>query len=202
MLAVTHQIFTLNNNDVKTTIFLLTILSVLALSSCKDEEHGIQVLDNADVENGTSLPDGWFPTNSRGKFATIWATDESFSPSKSLKISTPVADSVDFAYWAQSITENIPVGEPVTLRVKIKADLTGDGVAIAIRSDDTAPASGTGEQFVTTQGNTAISGSFDWKEFSLKLHKVDKDTKTLTVFLLYFTNTTGEVYFDDISLTY
>ena len=174
---------------------------VVLFIGCKDDDEGIQILTNPDVETGDVLPNGWYLSSGQGKYAVIWTDDESYSPSKSLKISTPVSDPADFAFWGQSITENIPLGEDIVLRVKIKADLIGDGVAIAIRTDDTAPSDYQGEQFATTQGNT-ISGTFDWKEYSVKLEEVHKDTKTVTVYLIYLSNTSGEVYFDDIMLTY
>ena len=47
-----------------------------------------------------------------------------------------------------------------------------------------------------------ITGTFDWKEQSIKMTKVGENIKSLTVYLVYLPNTTGEVYFDDISLTY
>jgi len=86
--------------------------------------------------------------------------------------------------------------------VKIKSNLTGDGVSVAIRGDNTTQPTGTGEQFVTTQGTSTISDTFDWTDYSIKLSNVDASTKSLTVYLNYLPNTTGEVYFDDISLAY
>tara|TARA_R110002012_G_scaffold114079_1_gene260346 strand:+ start:163927 stop:164160 length:234 start_codon:yes stop_codon:yes gene_type:complete len=77
--------------------------------------------------------------------------------------------------------------------------LSGEGVAVVLRGDD---ASGNMEQFVTTESTEDITGVFDWTEYSIKLDKVDASTKSLLVFLVFSSDTSGEVYFDDISLTY
>lgn len=80
--------------------------------------------------------------------------------------------------------------------------MKGSGLFLAIRGDDTNPASGDPEQFVTTQGITTISGTFDWTDYSLMLSSVDASNKILNVFLFYSPNTTGEAFFDDITLSY
>ena len=89
-----------------------------------------------------------------------------------------------------------------SLEVKIKSNLIGEGISIVIRGDNTVHPTGTAEQFVTTQGSSPISGTFDWTDYGVKLANVDASTQSLTVYLVYLQNTTGEVYFDDISLTY
>jgi hypothetical protein len=81
--------------------------------------------------------------------------------------------------------------------------LSGPGVSLAIRGDDTTSLNGSGaEQFSATEGKISISGTFDWKEYQVKMVNVKADIKSLTVFLIYMPGTQGEVYFDDVSLTY
>jgi hypothetical protein len=86
--------------------------------------------------------------------------------------------------------------------VKIKSKLEGTGASIAIRGDDTFPPSGSAEQFVTTQAITPISGTFAWTEYTIKLDDVETATRSLTVYLMILPNTTGEAYFDDVSLSF
>jgi hypothetical protein len=90
----------------------------------------------------------------------------------------------------------------ITLNVYIKAvGLLGQGVFIAIRGDDAATPTGNAEAFVTTQGHQQINGSFDWKNFIVTMDKVPANIKSLTFYLIYSSNTSGTVYFDDVSLT-
>jgi hypothetical protein len=119
-----------------------------------------------------------------------------------LEISTQISQSPDFAFWAQTINTDLPIGKSVTLKAKVKGKMTGGGISLVIRGDNTSQPSGTGEQFVTTQGISPISGTFDWTDFSVKLPSVDATTQSLTIYLVYLPNSTGEVYFDDISLTF
>lgn len=102
----------------------------------------------------------------------------------------------------QTLNTDIPTGKSLTLRVRIKGQLEGDGVSIAIRGDDTSNISGVGEQFATTQGPSPISGTFNWTEYGLNLDTIEPNIKSLTVYLIYLPNTTGTVYFDDVSLVF
>ncbi len=150
--------------------------------------------------------DSWWQrkSNSDSNHEITWVTEESYSPDKSLKISNQVSDSTGFAFWAQSLYDDIPTGQDVTLKVKIKGNLTGDGVSIVIRGDDYDSWHNNGDlkQFETTEGDTKISGTFDWTEYSLTMTDVTEDVTIMTVYLVYLENTVGEVYFDDASLTY
>src|SRR6185436_3602573 len=101
----------------------------------------------------------------------------------------------------QTMTAIIPHGKNITLKAKIKGNLTGIGASIAIRGDIESPADGGAEQFATTQDQTPITGSSDWQDYSVTLVNINSNIKTITVYLLLLPNTTGEVYFDDLSLT-
>ena len=79
--------------------------------------------------------------------------------------------------------------------MNIKGDLVGHGVEILLRGDDI------NGSLVKAVRSIRFNGNFDWTEHSLQLMNVGNDVKSLTVFLIYRSNTTGEVYFDDISLT-
>jgi hypothetical protein len=173
------------------------------LSSCKKDEVSLrQLLVNGNVETGSTVPNGWWNSTGQGKHNITWTDEASFSPKKSLKISTQIVDPSNFSFWAQTISSNLPNGKGVTLMVKIKSNLKGTGVSIAIRGDDASSVNGYAKQFVTTQGTSPISGIFDWTDYSIKLSNVDSSIQSLTVYLIYLGNTTGEVYFDDVSLTF
>ncbi|WP_296621629.1 hypothetical protein [Marivirga sp.] len=184
--------------------FICLLFTVLSFTSCKDDEiQSNQLIVNGILEQGSTSPDGWWSNSANpDNFNFIWTEDESFSGSKSVSISTQTADASAFAYWGQTITNNLPTGKSVTLSVRIKGELSGRGVTVALRGDDTVEIDGSAEQFATTQGSMDISGTFDWKEYSIKLDNVDASTKSLTVYLIYLYDTSGEAYFDDVSLTY
>lgn len=184
-----------------TYLSLTFILTGFLLSSCEKEEL-VDLIVNGNVEKGMTYPDDWWSNDGDDKYNTKWNPLEYYSPKRSIVISTKTADSINIAYWGQSIKDNLPIGQVVTLKVKIKAALDGEGASIVIRGDDNYSLYSRAEQFVTTQGESPIIGTFDWTEYSITLDNVDATTIMLTVYLVYLPNTTGEVYFDDISLTY
>lgn len=172
--------------------------SIFLLGSCnEDEDTFVQFLKNSDVETGSTTPESWWYYTGFDKYDVVWTDEESFSATKSLHISTDTIESTDFAFWAQTLNTDIPHGQSVTLRAWVKGNLTGTGISIVIRGDDT---DGVMYQFVSTEGNTSISGTFDWSEYSITLDNIDSRIQILKVYLVYLPNTTGEVYFDDIFL--
>jgi len=192
----------------KSKIFLLiagifvALLIIFMLQGChRDDVQPMQMVTGGDLEAGTSLPIGWYYDNGQNNYSVAWTEDEAASPKRSLKISTQTS-STNFAFWGLSMNTNIPVGKDVTLRVKIKGNLIGSGVSLAVRGDDTDRPQGSAEQFKSTQGNISITGNVDWREYNVKLEKVGANIKSLTVYLVYLQNTTGDAYFDDVSLTY
>lgn len=183
--------------------FTLLALGAILLSGCSDDEvPPNQLITNSNVETGSASPNGWWFFTGQDKYDVTWSDQESFSGSRSLTIFTQTADSTNFAFWAQTISTNLPTGKGVTLSAKVKSNLVGEGISIVIRGDDTVQPAGRAEQFVTTQENSPISGVFDWADYSVKLGTVEASTQSLTIYLIFLGNTTGEVYFDDISLTY
>ncbi len=185
----------------------LFVIVIFFLASCKKDEEVVPVVElllNGDAEAGSTFPENWFFSSGQtaNAYGVGWSKEEANSGMKSLKLWINTADETNFAFWAQTISTDLPVGKTVTLKVKIKADLTGEGVSIAVRGDDTAPPEGAAEQFATTSGTTSITGKFDWKEYNIKLDKVEATTKSLTAILILNPGTTGSVYFDDASLSY
>jgi hypothetical protein len=90
----------------------------------------------------------------------------------------------------------------LSLTLKIKTEsVTGKGLALAIRFDDTGKIISKAEDFFSTSGKISITGNFDWKEYEVKWpRKIKENMKSVTVYLYILPFTTGNFYFDDIRL--
>ncbi len=59
------------------------------------------------------------------------------------------------------------------------------------------------EVYTTSQGRRSITGTADWKEYTLALPEPSNDNiKSITLYLIMPPETKCTVYFDDISLYY
>jgi hypothetical protein len=164
------------------------------------EATPIVSLQNGAVEDGSYYPDFWWHGGYSG-FDFDWSTDFSVSPSHSLKIIDAGAAESSFAFWAQSFKAVNFVRGAITLAASVRLEgVTGNGIAIAIRGDDTVMPSGSAEVFATTQGEIQINGSQEWTEYSVTLPHVPVEIKSITVYLIHLHGTQGTVYFDDVSL--
>jgi hypothetical protein len=129
------------------------------------------------------------------------SSDEATSPPQSLRISKEVSVDSTFGFWAQTIRADSLVGHDLTLTVWLLKDgLVGEGAAVALRGDDTVLPSGYAEVFATTQGQELIVGKGNWQAYSVVLPALPSEIQSLTVYLIHLPNTTGTVYFDDITL--
>lgn len=186
--------------------YCLLVMSCM-LSACKSTDTQPQrtnLLTNGNVEQQSQ---NWFfnydtfhATNPNG-FAYGHTNEAASSPQYSLKVNcNAVKQDSAFCFYGQTNIpfSTIPVGAKLTLTAKIKpVNLTGQGVSLAIRGDK-------GNQvvfFQTTQGKTPITGTSDFKEYSVTLNNYPGSIDNLIVFLVYLPKTTGYVYFDDMSLT-
>jgi len=195
------------NNIKSITIYMLlssptgtVYFDDLGLTSTKAAEPNY-ALQNTDFETGSSYPENWWQgaTNSNS-FQISYVDDVSHSSSHSAKITSKGSDS-EFSFWAQTILADQFVGKSAELKVNMKAEnILGDGIAIAIRGDDTESPRNIAEIFSTTQGDQQISGTFDWKSFSVNTDKIPENIKSITIYLIYLPNTSGTIYFDDVSL--
>jgi hypothetical protein len=181
--------------------FLMSFMLFLGCSKDDPKPASTEMLVNGNIEAGSSTPNSWFNGHPDSGIPTVWTTDVYASASHAIKISqATVLDAADYASLGQTFSGVIPVNKDLTLSAKIKGDnLTGTGVAIAIRTDG---ASTPNLQFISTEGSTSITGTFNWSTYNVKLVNVSSDTKYIIVYLIYLQNTTGIVYFDDVSLTH
>jgi hypothetical protein len=181
---------------------LAALFIVLLIGSCREDVvEPIQMIANGDMESGSASPGSWWYPDTSGDYKAEWSSEASHSPARSLKLSTEIQRADRFSFWAQSKCSDIPRGKTVALKVMIKGELIGTGVSVAIRCDGATP-NAAALQFMTTQGNTAITGTFDWKEYSIEIGQVEQATSCITVYLVYLPQTSGKVYFDDVSLTH
>lgn len=172
--------------------FVIMILLVLFSTSC--EKDPLELLSNFDLEGTLWWTAKMGPATD---FIFVRTSEESASQTHSLKISKTSQDPESYAYWAQNIDENLPVNKKLTLSAKIKcANLNGRGVSIVIRCDNNY----TQVQFATTELSTTISGTTDWKQYSVSIDALNPVVDNIIVYLIYLNNTSGTVYFDDIHL--
>lgn len=185
-------------------ITIILVLIFVLVSCHKDKLNPMQILINTDVETGSLQPNSWIAVGATGTtYKAEWTKEEASSQSHSLKISAANSDSINFAYWYQRYSGEMPFNKDLILSVKIKAkNLSGAGVSVAMRADSSTPSAKAGTTFVTTQGHTPISGTFDWTTYNIKMSALRTDAQYLYVFLVYLPNTTGTVYFDDVTLVH
>lgn len=192
--------------EVSCTAFILSLFLLYFSCNNNDEKvipEPIQILQNSDMESGNSEPQNWkihsFPDGGQHDF--VWTDQEYHSTTRSLMISSSISYDSIGAGWMQILNHSIPHNQDVKLTVRIKAEnLVGDGAAIIIRADNTNQQDML--KFVSTEGDIDITGTFDWKEYSIEMESVPNDTNIIYVWLAFLPHTTGEVYFDDAELTY
>ena len=176
------------------------MVSDLSLS-VENADAGVTSVTNGGVESGEENPDNWwFGSGDYNAFKFNWNDAVYSSPYHSLEI-TSKGSGDKFAFWAQTISAEQVVGKSITVNVKAKtSDFSGNGVYVAIRGDDTLLPYGSAEVFKTTQNIETHTGDFDWTTISVTLDSVPANIKSITVYLLYGTETAGTVYFDDLTM--
>ena len=182
------------------TIFIIGLLfSCQSLNRYPDKE-GV-LLRNGSFENGFGRPVGWWKMTSQNR--AEWSKNQSYTAERSIAIKSFKAKD-EFSFWAQTIKADSILGEKPILKVFIKTeDLIGKGAAIAIRCDKTITPKGNSEIFYSSEGKNRIIGNTDWVEYSIKLNAmITDDIKSVTIYLILLRETSGTVYFDEISLSY
>jgi hypothetical protein len=121
------------------------------------------------------------------------------SPGTSMEIQSSSTSSTAFSYWYYSwAPQGINQSDRLQLTVNVKVDnVTGPGVYVALRGD-----SGAGTVFFhTTQGATKISGTSGFTSYTVDVPYYVTTAKYLIVFLIMDAQSTGTVYFDDVTVT-
>lgn len=161
----------------------------------------VMALQNGGFEDGTAVPDHWWSGGpGYSNFEFDWPDVDAASGKRSVSIQRSVDSPEEFGFWAQTIRADDFLEGPATLNVRIRGALAGNGIAIAIRGDDTVRPAGFAESFVTTQGDLPIAGDVDWSEYTIRMPAVPRGMRSLTVYLIYLPGTSGSVSFDEVTL--
>lgn len=187
----------------------LLSFTVLSLSACgSDQVTGIDtpavpILQNGGFEDGDVLPDHWRQVGTaREGFLLSYDADGAWEGDRFVSISRARSTPDIFSYWAQTIPVGGSPSGLLELRARIKTELSGEGVAMVIRGDNTPGSQGFADAFATTQNAAPITGSAGWTEHSLRLsNPLPSGLESITVYLVYLPDTTGSVSFDAVELT-
>jgi hypothetical protein len=190
-------------------VVVLLSFTTLALSACgSDQVTGIDappvpILQNGSFEDGGDLPYHWSRGGPGfGGSILSYDADGAWEGDRCVSISRATSSTELFTYWSQTMRIDDFRGA-LELRARVRTELSGQGVSIAIRADDKPRPTGSdyAEAFATTEGTVPISGSAGWTEHSVRLDALPSGMKSVTVYLVYLPGTTGSVSFDAIELT-
>lgn len=189
-------------------VAVLISFTALSLSACgSDQITGIDapavpILQNGGFEDGDVLPYHWRQGGSGLDGSTLsYDADGAWEGDRCVSISRATSTPDLFAYWAQTIPVGGSPSGLLGLRARIKTELSGEGVAMGIRGDNTPGPQGYADGFATTENAAPISGSAGWTEHSLRLsNPLPNGLESITVYLVYLPDTTGSVSFDAIEL--
>lgn len=196
-------------------VYFYTLSLLIYMSGCKsdnlNQKVNLELLQDGSISIGSvywkyeSHKYGQIgnPTESKDFIGSI-STERFFTNPSSLKISRQRITETDrSAYWYQDIINpSIPKGSSLVLRAKIRTEkIEGGTVAMYILGlfDNKKKEN----FFISTEGSQKIEGTSDFKEYILRFDNyVDKysPTEILQVGLIISGSTTGDVYFDDVSL--
>jgi len=163
----------------------------------------IQLIMNSNIEEGQYQPAYWsFSTNPRSTnltYSSDWSTNESHSPSHSLKIGLDSwqEDPAAYAYWYQFIYPYPDrfAGQKMKLELYFKLDgVSGGGIEIllsALKDVET----------VTSVRKGPFFGTSNWQSVTASIESIPSGIETIIVYLIFGSSTSGTVYFDDITLT-
>ena len=199
---------------------LILLLSVCLSNACKKEDAQPQaitdVLTNGNMEaspyNDWGSYLGKNSTLNPNKYVIEYTTEAASSPAHSIKVSSDaVKNDSTYQYMQQffKLTDRpIPAGAKLTLKAKIKtSNIVGTGIALTMGGNQvTTNAIGQATAvksafFTSTEGVTSITGTNDFKEYTLTWASLPAGTTHVYVLLAYLPKTTGIVYFDDVSLS-
>ena len=193
-------------NTIRTFLALLTLATLFGACKKEEAQPQVQLVQNGNVEQKIQ---NWFFNydaanlkNPNG-FDFGFTAEAASSPQYSLKINCNTVKSESaFCFYGQTLaTPTIATGAKVTLNASIKTvNLKGKGVSIALRGDKLVNGQNTQVFFTTTQGKASITGTDEFKTYSVTLDSYPGNVDTLIIFLVYLPETTGAVYFDDVSL--
>ena len=141
------------------------------------------------------------PSNNPNGYAGTWTDEHVVSPGYALRTNHEgeLVDGGSFAYWRQTVSApSYPLGARLSLKGEIRLNgIDGTGVALTVRANTTDSEA---VLLFTTFNLLTITGSHDFTQYMLDID-YPEGFDSITVFLILTGNTTGTVYFDDVTLT-
>ncbi|GAB3491041.1 hypothetical protein GCM10027341_03540 [Spirosoma knui] len=188
-------------------LFALSLLCSVEGYSQKDTLANKPLIKNSDMEQVPGTDWNFVVHNSKtpnpNDYKFSHSTEAAASGTHSIKLNcATIKDTLANCFVYQSFSSApIPVGAKVTLKAKVKtADVKGKGVTVTLRGDKIIDGRGNAVLFISTDGKTPITGTSDFKEYSIVLDKYTGNTDYMAVILSYLPGTTGTAYFDDVTL--
>ena len=195
-------------------IFLLLLSISLLFNSCKKDDAQPQtianVLTGGDFE--TSPYSTWSSavnknsTTQPTSYTVDYSTEAASSPTHSIKVSCQAAptDSTYHLFQQTLYTAStpIPTGAKLTLKAKIKTvNMQGEGISIAMGGNKGVNDNYASAFFTESRGKVAISGTNEFKEYTLTFDSFPANTYSFYVLFFFLPNTTGTAYYDDVTLS-
>ncbi len=165
---------------------VLLAFTTLFLSACgSDKVTGIDapavpILKNGSFEDGGDLPYNWSRGGPGfGGAILSYGADGAREGDRCVSMSRATSSSELFTYCSQTMRIDRFQGG-VELRARIRTELSGQGMSIAIRADDKPRPTGSdyAEAFATTEGTVPMSGSAGWIEHSVRLDSMPSGMQT------------------------
>lgn len=197
-----------------TKIFLLLISIGLLFNSCKKGDAQPQTIANV-------LTDGDFETSPYSTWASAvnknsptqptsytvdYSTEASSSPTHSIKVSCKATPNDSTYHLFQQVlytsSTPIPTGAKLTLKAKIKTvNIQGNGISIAMGGNKGVNDNYASAFYTESQGKIAITGTNDFKEYTLTFDSFPANTYSFYVLFFFLPKTTGTAYYDDVTLS-
>ena len=196
------------NQSMKTLLYLLPLVLILA-GSCKKNEDTTPVPAQNSTDNAIRLPsDGWFyfvgpvPNNPNlNNYQSVSTVPASATDSPSFSLAaTTIKDTASFCAWSNNFTPaaGLKTGSLITLKAKIRLEnVQGPGVSLVLRGDTRVQSN---VLFETTQNQVPIRGTADFADYSVTLSYATP-VDIAAVYLVLLPKTTGKVIFRDVTVT-
>ncbi len=191
-------------------------LVLLAVYSCAIDADSIGKINTLEINGGMedasasdpNIAEGWALRfyNQQGKDNFKYERTDRFSSngqySSMLKVDA-IASPDEFWYLAQELkdTELLP-GSAVELSVKVKTvNLQGNGFEIALQGHHRFNQD-LGFYRSSYDVTQEVSGDNDWTEYKINIYSFPENINGMDIYLIMSPNTTGELYFDEVSLKF
>ncbi|GAB4020700.1 hypothetical protein GCM10028808_63020 [Spirosoma migulaei] len=197
-----------------TKIVLFLLSSSLLFNACKKEDAQPQTIANvlADGDFETSPYSTWSSAVNKNSltqptsYTVEYSTEAASSPSHSIKVSCKAAPTDSTYHLFQQVlytsSTPIPTGAKLTLKAKIKTvNLQGEGISIAMGGNKGVNDNYASAFFTESRGKVAISGTNEFKEYTLTFDSFPANTYSYYVLFFFLPKTTGTVYYDDVTLS-